>query len=214
MRNLTRKSFVLASLGLAAIPTMAISGCSGDSPWYQLGNLIALTPEKIVEELEDNQGLSYSSESFYSSSSRDYLWEGTPKDWVEASTSIQVMLYKGDTYTSMSKDELTSGEEVTGAEIYFYTDAFIDGAVESTVNNIVKKCGFSNTEVQGLDNVTQNVYTAAGRCKSKGQDGYWCVRIWGSDDERDSGVGSIGVYLGKEWADKRLSVLEEEVSSE
>lgn len=208
MRNLTRRSFVLASLGLAAMPTMALSGCSGDSPWYQLDNLIALTPEKIVEELEDNQGLSYSSDSFYSSSSRDYLWEGTPKDWVEASTSIQVMLYKGDTYTSMSKDELTSGEEITGAEIYFHTDAFIDGAAESTVGNIVKKCGFSNTEVQGMDNGTQKAYTAAGRCKSKGQDGYWCVRIWGS------GVGSIGVYLGKEWADKRLSVLEEEVSSE
>lgn len=180
MTNLTRRNFLLGSLGVASVITLgSLSGCSGSAAWYQLDKFLSQDPSAIVSELEENQGLEYQGEEGLGTyvSYDLYVWGGTPKDPLTEEGANEILeIYKGD-LEAMSKDELLDGEEITGGRITFDTDAFNNGSVESTVADIVKKCGFGTIEVEGLhdDGFT---YIAAGICKLNGEDAYWRVDIY------------------------------------
>ena len=192
MTNLTRRNFILGSLGVASLfTTGSLSGCSGSVAWYQLDKFLAQDPSAIVKELEENQGLEYQGEQDLGTylSYDVYVWGGIPKDPLTKSGENEILeLFKGD-HDALSRDELLDGEEITGATITFDTDAFDNGSIESTVEDIVKKCGFSNKKAEGMHD-NGFTYIAAGSCQIDGQDGYWRIDIF------NFGSGQVSVFKG------------------
>ena len=184
---MNRKALLL-SIPLAL--SLGLCGCSGDAKWYQLDKFLSMEPSAIVNELEESQGLEYEGEEGLGEyvSYDLYVWSGTPSDPVSGKDENEILqIYKEDT-ESMSRDELLDGTEITGAQIMFETDAFNNGSVESTVDEIVKRCGFSDTEAEGMHD-SDTFYVAAGPCQLNGQDAYWRVDIW------ETGTGQVSVFL-------------------
>lgn len=188
MTNLTRRNFLLGSIGVASVITLgSLSGCSGSAAWYQLDKFLSQDPSAIVSELEENQGLEYGSTTYDS-----YVWAGYPKDSLLDNGEIEsIMFWKGEDGKSISRDELLNGEKITGAQILVITDAFNDGSVQSTTESIIKKCGFANAEVEGMHE-NGFIYVADGACKLNGQDARWNINIW------ESGSATITVFLNED----------------
>lgn len=188
MASLTRRNFLLGTLGVAGVITLgSLSGCSGSAAWYQLDKFLSQDPSAIVSELEENQGLEYGSTTYDS-----YVWVGYPKDSLLDNGEIEsIQFWKGEDGKSMSRDELLNGEKITGAQILVITDAFNDGSVQSTTDSIIKKCGFSNAEVEGMHK-DGFIYVADGACKLNGQDARWSIDIW------EAGSATITVFLNED----------------
>lgn len=190
MTDLTRRNFLIGSLGIAGFFALGdLTGCSGSAAWYQLDKFLSQDPSVIVKELEENQGFNYYGEQGSGkASSYDYVWGGIPKDpLTEAGVNETLVIHKGD-MEAMSRDELLDGETITSAEIHFDTNAFSDGSVKSTVEDIIKKCGFGNKEVEGRHETGLN-YLARGRCRLNGQDAYWGIDIY------SLGFAVVGIWL-------------------
>lgn len=155
--------------------SLFLTGCSGSSTWYQLEKFVAQEPEKIVEELENNQGLEYDVQGDY------YVWAGTPKNPLsEEGAHEEFTLIKRDVdgeirpRVTMSKDELMSGEEIVGAEIVFASNALNNGSLQTTADEITKKLGFSNQSAEGEYYAG---WERIGPCKIDGKDAYWQIQF-------------------------------------
>ena len=189
--NLTRRNFLLGSLGVASVFTLgSLSGCSGSAAWYQLDKFLSQDPSAIIKELEENQGFEYQGEQDVGVTSyNSYMWVGYPKDSLLDNGEIEsIQLQKGENRESMSRDELLNGEEITGAQILVITDAFNDGSVQSTTKDIIEKCGFANKDVEGMHE-DGFIYIADGACKLNGNDARWNINVW------ESGSATITVFL-------------------
>lgn len=191
MTNLTRRNFLLGSLGFASLFTIGgLSGCSGSAAWYQLDKFFSQDPSSIIKELEENQGFEYEGEQdlgTYISYDR-YYWSGVPKDSLtDDGAHAQIEIYKSGLH-AMSRDELLAGEEIVNVTVTFATDAFDNGSVQSITKELIEKCGFKNTEVEGMHDYGY-VYIAAGPCQFSNQDAYWRVDIW------EGGYGTVSVAL-------------------
>lgn len=197
MTNLTRRNFILGSLGVASLFTVgSLSGCSGSVAWYQLDKFISQDPSAIVSELEENQGFEYVLEAGELGEEDDrYEWQGIPEDEIIEDTQYS-LYFLGTDNEVLSKDALLNGEQIEGARVHFVCDAYDTKSAQSTTSNIIEKCGFSNVEVEGDDGAS---YLAAGRCSINGQDAYWLIMLWTEID-----MGRIEVHLDNdgtlEWA--------------
>lgn len=165
------KKRFLIPLALAVL--LGLSGCGGSSTWYKLDSFLAMKPDAIVKELENNQGLKYEKQG-----SDNYAWVGTPKDALsESGAHEEIAIYKKDgiAYTPMTKDELLSGDaEIYGAEIVFACEAADNGSIQSTKDEIIKKCGFGNQAAEGESYLG---YTVVGSCKLNGNDAIWEINM-------------------------------------
>ena len=212
MTNLTRRNFILGSLGAAGLLSVGgLSGCSGSVAWYQLDKFISQDPSAIVKELEENQGLDYEGEqdTGTTSSYNSYLWVGNPKDPLLDNGEIEAIQFqKGEDRASMSRDELLNGEKITGAQILVMTDAFNNGSVQSTVGDIIDKCGFTNKDVEGMHE-DGLIYIADGACKLNGQDARWNINVW------EAGSATISVFLNDDadYVDNIKSHIEQQSNS-
>lgn len=188
----------LVLLALAALVSMGLTGCSDSLTWYQLDKLLSSEPSAIVGELEEDQGLNYELEAGELGEEDDrYEWQGIPKD--EIVEDAQCSLYfLGTDNEVLSKDALLNGAQIEGARVHFACDAYDTKSAQSTTNNIIEKCGFSNIEVEGDDGIS---YLAAGKCSINGRDAYWMITLWTEVD-----TGRIEVHLDNdgllEWAEK------------
>lgn len=197
MASLTRRNFLLGTLGVAGVITLgSLSGCSGSAAWYQLDKFLSQDPSAIVEELEENQGFEYVLEAGELGEEDDrYEWQGIPEDEIIEDTQYS-LYFLGTDNEVLSKDVLLNGEQIEGARVHFACDAYDTKSAQSTTSNIIEKCGFSNVEVEGDNGVS---YLAAGRCSINEQDAYWMTTLWTEVD-----MGRIEVHLDNdgmlEWA--------------
>ena len=176
--------------------SIGLVGCSGSVTWYQLDKLLSQDPSAIVEELEGAQGFEYELEAGELGEEDDrYEWQGVPKDEIVGDTSYS-LYFLGTDNEVLSRDALLSGEHIEGVRVHFVCDAYDSKSAQSTTSEIIERCGFSNTEVEGDDGTS---YLAAGKCSINGQDAYWMITLWTEVD-----MGRIEVHLDNddllEWA--------------
>lgn len=185
-------------LALAALVGMGLTGCSDSLTWYQLDKLLSSKPSAIVSELEEDQGLNYELEAGELGEEDDrYEWQGIPKDEIVEDARCS-LYFLGTGNEVLSKDALLNGAQIEGVRVHFACDAYDTKSAQSTTNDIIEKCGFSNIEVEGDDGIS---YLAAGRCSINGQDAYWMITLWTEVD-----TGRIEVHLDDdgllEWAEE------------
>lgn len=174
-------------LALAVLVGMGLTGCSDSLTWYQLDKLLSSKPSAIVSELEEDQGLNYELEAGELGEEDDrYEWQGIPKDEIVEDARCS-LYFLGTGNEVLSKDALLNGAQMEGVRVHFACDAYDTKSAQSTTNDIIEKCGFSNIEVEGDDGIS---YLAAGRCSINGQDAYWMITLWTEVD-----TGRIEVHL-------------------
>lgn len=177
----------IAALLATFLLSIGLVGCSGSVAWYQLDKFISQDPSAIVKELEDNQGFEYELEAGRLGEEDDrYEWRGVPKDEIVGDTSYS-LYFLGTDNEVLSKDALLNGKQIEGARVHFVCDAYDKKSSQSTTAEIIERCGFSNTEVEGDDGAG---YYAAGKCSINGQDAHWIICLWTKID-----MGRIEVHL-------------------
>lgn len=148
----------------------------GGARYYQIDRFVQMSGQDILNELEQNQGLTWDNVGYYEF---EEFWTGTPKDNPFGGEAI--VAFYNDSASWITREEIADGSSVNVAIVWF--DASVPGATyDEQLSNAVQTLGLSDEFYRIGQSYMSSAY---GQCTTRdGRPAFWVVGVGDNDNGR------------------------------